>query len=281
MIALRGVHAKAAPAVLAGVDADFASGIHAVVGGHLDGGPLLLDVLAGRRVAKKGSVEILGKVPSQVRREIAFVPLEPVFAAELRVDEALHLAARIRGDAPREAAGRLAVLGLEALTQRRGGSLAPEETRAVVLAEALSSTVVRVLLLEEPLLSMDPRAASGLRGALLAFCARGGCTLIATGAWQDGAFLSPTPHRIVRGHLAQLAFAERVSQGTRFRAQVSDGPALLAELAKGSWLRLEGEGNSIVAWGKDLQTSAEAFARAAVQANVELIELDTDFQETL
>lgn len=152
-------HARLARATLT---ATFEAGVHALVGGPRDGGPLLLSVIAGRALVRSGRVRVLGEAPGShaIRRRVGWVPSAPSLPEAMRVHEVMALAAVLRGEAAAPTVERLAALGLEALALRRVRSLTLEERRAVALAEALTSTVVRVLLLEEPLVAVDPRAAA-------------------------------------------------------------------------------------------------------------------------
>src|ERR1019366_3549992 len=121
---------------------------------------------------------------------IAFVPLEPTLPEAMRVREAMALAAAVRREPARDEAKRLATLGVEALVDRTVRSLSRGEARAVALAEAVTSANVRVLLLDDPLVALDPRAVGRVTEALRAR-ARDGCVVVAsTGSMRDAGELA-------------------------------------------------------------------------------------------
>ena len=147
MISLEGVAARRAPVALANLSWTSGAGLHALVGGHGDGGPLLLALIAGATAPRSGRVRVLGGEPTDtaVRAQVAFVPRHPALPDAMSVTEVLAIAASIRGEPPRGAAERLRTLGVEALASRRVGTLSREETRAVAMTEATTSSRVRVL----------------------------------------------------------------------------------------------------------------------------------------
>lgn len=229
MIALEAVAARRAPLALAKLTLSWGPGAHAVVGTAGDGGPLLLSLVAGRERMRSGRVQVLGGRPddAQVRPRIALVPREPTLPESLRVRDVLTVAAELRGDPRSDPAERLAALGVEALAPRPVRTLAPEEAHAVALAEALTSSRVRVLLVEEPLVGLDPRAAPRVPD-LLRGRARDGCAvLVATASLRDAGELADD-HLLLRagtvaGQAASLAELAAFSpEGVRVRVVSTD-----------------------------------------------------------
>ena len=201
------VSARRAPVAIASASVSWGAGCHAVVGAPGDGGPLLLQVVAGRVAPRTGSVRVLDGRPTEasVRRRVAHVPLEAALPEVFRVDEVLALAEKLRDEPAQDASGRLSVLGVEGLARRDVRSLSRGEARAVALAEALTSTVVRVVLVEEPLVEIDPRAAGRVPDALRAR-ARDGCVVVvATASVRDAGDLADDQVLVRRGAIVGRA----------------------------------------------------------------------------
>ncbi|HEY3821077.1 MAG TPA: hypothetical protein VGL81_28125 [Polyangiaceae bacterium] len=281
MITLESVAARRAPLTLARLSLTWGPGVHSIVGTPADGGPLLLELVAGKARLRAGRVRVLDASPADavVRREVALVLLEPVLPEALGVAEVLTLAATLRGEPARDPVARLATLGLEALAPRRVRTLAPEEARAVAIAEALTSTRVRVLLLEEPLACVDPRAVSRLPGLLRARGRAGSAVLVATASLRDAGDVADD-HVLLRGgtvagtagSLGELsAFAP---EGIRMRIVASDPQALLAAIARepavDAVARRDG---AVVARGHDAAALAAAVGRAVGASGVDVTEM--------
>ena len=238
MIELDALKAQAGTAAVGPLSAAFGAGTFALLGTPGDGVLALLDVLSARVRPKKGAARVAGEVPwsAAARRVVAHVPRDAVLPDALRVEEALHVASAIRGEPARDAALRLSALGLEPLARRPVRSLSREEVRAVALAEAVTSTVTRVLLLDEPLAQVDGRALANLPAALRRKRDEGACILVATTSTRDARDLADEVLLFDRGALVQRAPAgdPRLFAGGRgFRLHVvtSDARALLRELA--------------------------------------------------
>jgi ABC-type multidrug transport system ATPase subunit len=283
VIAIASVAARSAPLSRSSLSLRWGPGTHAVVGTIADGGPLLLAVLAGRERVKTGRVEVLGGSPrdAEIARQIALVPALPPLPEELRVDETFALAARLRGETPRPAAERLAVLGIEALAPRAVRSLAREEARAVAMAEALTSERVRVVLVDEPLASMDPRAVGILPERLRARASAGCAVIVATASVRDAGEICDDHVLLRQGAIAgQAASLDALSAftpgGARMRIVVSDPQALAVALAREADVdavaRREREA-VVVARGRDATALARAVGRAVLEAGVDLVEM--------
>jgi ABC-type multidrug transport system ATPase subunit len=281
VIAFEGVAARRPPMALASFTATWGSGIHAVVGAPDDGGPLLLALAAGEASVRAGRISVLGGAPADraVRRQIAFVPLDPALPDALRVREVLAVAAAVRGEPPRDPVDRLAALGLAPLAPRTVRSLAPEEARAVALAEAVTSSFVRVVLVDEPLVQVDPRAAARVP-QLLRARARDGCAvLVSTASLRDAGELADDHVLLRKGALAGTAaslfeLASFTPEGVRARVVASDVHALLAAVAREPAVeavaRREG---AIVVRGRDATALAAAVGRAIVASGVDVTEM--------
>lgn len=281
MISVQNVSARRAPLALASVHLEWGPGIHSIVGRREDGGALLLALLAGVARPRAGHVRIFDRAPADVRREIAHIPLETSLPDALRVDELLRLACRLRSETPADSTGRLAVLGVEALAARAVRSLSRGEARAVSLVEGLTSTRVRVLLVEEPGTWMDPRAAGRLFQALHGKAQTGAAIVLSTASAREANELA-TDHVVMRRgavvsgpassdprlsdlHRAYLVVVSRDEAGARL---------LAAGLARDSAVGgLEQAGAIVRVRGDDPIDVARATATAAVAAGAEIIEL--------
>jgi ABC-type multidrug transport system ATPase subunit len=281
VIALEGVAARRAPLTLARLTLSWGAGVHSLVGTPADGGPLVLELVAGQARLRAGRVRLLDASPGDaaVRPQVALVLGDAVLPDALRVADVLALAASLRGEPPRDPAARLAALGVEALAPRRARTLAPEEARAVALAEALTSARVRVLLLEEPLANVDPRAASRLPGLLRARGRDGCAVLVATASVRDAADLADD-HVLLRGgtvagragSLGELAAFS--PEGVRMRVVASDPQALLEAVACEAAVEAVGRSDgAVVARGRDAVALAAAVGRAVVVSGVEVTEM--------
>lgn len=286
MIALDGVAARRGALVRASLSLDWDAGMHAVVGGPPDGAPELLAMLAGLDRPRAGRVRVLDGDPrdARVRRAIALVPSAPSLPERMTVRETLDFAAAVRGDtAATPAAERLAVLGVESLASRRALGLSLEEARAVALAEALTSPSVRVLLVEEPRVAMDPRAAVLLPERLRARAAAGCAVVLATASMRDAATLGDD-------HL--FLTAVRPPAMARLRVVTREPAALLAAIARepavegvsrqeaprtGAGAAAANGLGVVVARGPDASALARAVGRAVVASGADVIEMRQDF----
>jgi ABC-2 type transport system ATP-binding protein len=293
MIVLEGLSARRPPLALSNLSLRWEAGAHAIVGGRTDGGPLLLEILAGLARTRAGRLEVLGGPPfdEAVRRQVAYVPLEPALPDAMRVREALALAASVRLEGPRDESKRLATLGVEALLDRTVRSLSRGEARAVAMAEALTSSAVRVVLLEDPLVSVDPRAAGRVIESVRAR-ARDGCAIVSTtGSMRDAGELADDLVTLRGGAIvgqgpcvdviaASGASGAHVAGGARLRVVLQGAaglPALVAALARETEIesieREPGERACLRLRGQDATALARAAGRAAVDAGVDVAEL--------
>jgi ABC-type multidrug transport system ATPase subunit len=284
VIALEGVTTARGPVALSGVAVKWDAGAHAVVGGRSDGGALLLAVIAGRVRPRAGKVRVLDGAPTDaaVRRQVAMVPLHPALPEAMRVRQVLALAEALRGDPASDPEARLAMLEVEALADRRVDSLSREEARAVALAEALTSEAVRVLLVEEPLLVMDPRAAGLVAQALRTRAAEGRAVVVTTGSMHDACELADDAVTLRAGRVgARTACAETLleagADGAKLRLVLRDfaqAPALVAALAGEAEVdAVERDKGAVHLRGRDAKTLARAAGHAAVEAGVDVVEL--------
>jgi ABC-2 type transport system ATP-binding protein len=274
--------ARQAPLTLAPMTFALANGIHVLLGGPPDGGTLLLAVLAGRARVRRGRAVVLDKPPGDVstRRAIALIPRASSLPEALTVAEMLDGSARIRGDAPSAADARLEQLGIASLAPRPIRSLSLSEAHAVALAEAITSPTVRVLLLEEPFASVDPRASVLLAERLRERAKGGAAILVATASARDATTLATSVLILSNGKLVRHGSTlESVAPSGSHRVHVvaSDPRALVAALARDAAVsQVALDGDAIVVEGGDRTAVANAIARAAVDGQIDLVEMRSD-----
>ncbi len=287
MIALENVAARRRPLTLSNLSRQWAAGSHAVIGAPADGGPLLLALVAGLARPRSGVVRVLDAAPGDpaVRRQIGRVPLDPALPEAMRVSDVLDLAAAVRKEAARDAAERLAVLGVETLAERRVRSLTRAEARAVALSEALTSPTVRVLLVEEPLLTMDARATGRVPEALRRRGREGCAVLLTTASARDAADLADDWIALQAGAIVRQGDSGDAiapgAAGVHLRVVVrraGEIPALVAALAGSAEVdAIERDEGCVRLRGRDPEALARAAGRAAVEADVDIAELRVDF----
>lgn len=278
LVVLEAATAREAPVLLAPATFALGPGVHALIGTRDDGVGLVLSALAGLTRVRSGTVRVLGGEPTarSVRPAVAYVGREIALPEVLRVGEALAMAARIRGAAadPRAALERL---GVTDLLPRRVKTLLPSEARAVALAEALAGGA-KVLLLDEPFIDVDPRAAAHLAAALRAR-AEGVCVVVATASLREAAELADDHLLFERGRFVHrtTALGDLTARGeglARLRATTLDPRTLLAALAaETAAVSIEAGPGSVTVAGPDVVLLADALARAALRANVEISSL--------
>ena len=281
MIAVELMAAGKAPLALSAVSFTLAAGVHAVLGAAADGATLLLEVLAGQARVRAGEARVLGRSPSDVetRRAVAYVPRAPLLPDALTVSDVLHVAATIRGEAPPDVDARLAPFGIAALASRRVRALTRDEVRAVALAEALGSSAVRVVLIDEPLVGIDSRAMPGVRAALRTRVHGGTCVLVATASPNDAASMATSMLMLMRGKLVAQdaspheAFVYAMG-GAQLRVVASDPRALVAALATDAAVTgVDTQGAALIVRGGDAASLGAAVARAAVLGHVDVHEM--------
>jgi ABC-2 type transport system ATP-binding protein len=263
------------------------NGVHALLGARQDGVALVLALLTGRARARAGLLRVLGTHPEDHRtaRAVAYVPLDATLPDALRVHEALDIAAQIRGESHDPAEKRLDGLGIGPLAARSVRSLAPDEARAVAIAEALTSGA-RLVAIEEPLVRVDPRAAARIPDRLSEHAEKGACVVVSTSSSRDASELADDVFCFQRGALIrQVSAHETLAIRTPSQAGAaaslhilsSDPRALVAELAREQAAEtLETRGRAVIARGLDLPALAAAVGRAITRAEVDVESIRTD-----
>ena len=281
MIVLEGVSAPRRRPVLKDVSLAWGPGAHGLIGTPADGGPLLLRVISGEMAPRTGSVRVLESGPTDALGSRAHRARGPRAVAARGASRSRGTGAGgdPRGDPERDPAERLATLGIEALSARRVSSLSTPEVRAVALCEALTSTRVRVVLLEEPFVAVDPRAAARLSGAVRA-CARDACAVIvSTASLRDAGRAGGRSRDNAgrqRGRASRVAgTSRRLCSAAGTNADLTSAPqALLAEQpASRPSKRWRGATGAIFARGANGLALAQAVGRAVLASGADVWEM--------
>jgi len=164
----------------------------AVLGASGSGKSSLLRTLAGLQAAVSGCVTVNGRDVTTLepeQRGIVYLHQEPVLFPQLSVLENVAFPLVIRrmakGEAQRRALEMLARLQVDEVATHRAGALSGGQRHRVALARALCADPA-VLLLDEPLSSLDPGVRVDVREALLsARAASGAATILVTHDLDD------------------------------------------------------------------------------------------------
>ncbi len=207
---------------------EVAAGEYLVIVGPTGAGKtVLLETLAGLRCPEGGRLyldgaEITAMPPEQ--RGIGFVYQDYALFPHLTVAENIAFGLHLRrGGRPRparaEVAQRVAVLaemlGLERLLDRRPATLSGGEAQRVALARALA-VEPRLLLLDEPLSSLDPSTRAALREELARLHRTLGTTTIhVTHDFEEAFTLGDRIAVIHHGRLLQVGSPEEVFRHPR------------------------------------------------------------------
>lgn len=197
--------------VLRGVDLEIpAGGRLALVGPSGAGKTTLLRVIAGLEPATGGRVEAGGRALDGLpphRRPIAMVFQEPRLLPNLDAAENVAFALRSAGMGRRERRARadalLAEVGLDGLGRRGVRGMSGGEQQRIALARALCPDP-GLLLLDEPMASVDPDRREGLRRLILRLQAeRRVTTLLVTHDRDEAAEMGEAIALMIEGRVVQ------------------------------------------------------------------------------
>lgn len=160
---------------LADVSLDVAAGERlAVVGTSGAGKTTLLRAVAGLAPVDAGRIEVAGRdvtaLPPE-RRDAVYLHQTPLLFPHLSVGENVAFPLRVRGrtdgDVRRRTESLLRAVGLDGFAERRPSTLSGGQKHRVALARAIAAEPA-VLLLDEPLSSLDPWLRQEVRDAVVA-----------------------------------------------------------------------------------------------------------------
>lgn len=167
----------------------------ALFGGRDAGGSLLLDVIAGYRPASTGRILLdgteAGSLPARGRRLAVVSERDPLFP-HLSVRDNIAFPLRIRATPPRDRQRRvddaLALLGLEALADRRPSRLDEAAAIRTAIARALVSDP-RVVLLDNPFAHLESAPRDAMQRMVRRLVQARGLTLLLVTADRNEAML--------------------------------------------------------------------------------------------
>lgn len=262
--------------VLKDVSAELQAGVHVIIGAESDGGGELIELCAGVRAPRRGTIEIDGVSPSgspACRRSIAsLLPIEEAAPGSRAESWLRELGARL-GFTPGPLLERA---GIE--PRRRLASLSGGERRRLACHVALSRESPRLVALHEPLAALGPDArAAGLER--IRELGQQSVVLVTTASLAHARELGGSTFRLDRGLLTPApdgAWPGSVAPGLDVWLEVdADAPrALVSALAQHpDVLELayaERGAGRVRVRGVELEKLAEAVARAALSARVEI-----------
>ena len=162
---------------------DIEPGLTLLLGANGAGKTSLLRVMAGVERPDEGTVEIHGRNlwtdEERARRPLAYVPEQPDLTPYATIAEIFSLVARLRREPPGAVASALAAVGLIPLGKRTIRELSQGQRRRAVLGAAMIGTP-GVLLLDEPLESLDAEMRQSLLSWVAAALGRGATVLVST-----------------------------------------------------------------------------------------------------
>ena len=222
--------------------------IVAIMGPSGAGKSTLLAALAGLERVSDGAVRIGGELVAAARthtrperRGVALLGQNPRLFPHLSARENIAFGPRARGtaraDARADADEWLWRVGLDGSGDRRPAQLSGGQQQRVAIARALA-VQPRLLLLDEPLTSLDPETAGEIRGILHTQLASAGTTtLFVTHDAVDAAAVASRLIILEAGAITQTDDVRTVltRPATRFAAAVAGLNRVVGEAHAGTW----------------------------------------------
>jgi ABC-2 type transport system ATP-binding protein len=211
MIEVRGlVKRYGAQWAVAGVDLDVGSGeVVALLGPNGAGKSTTIKSIVGLLRPTSGRISVAGhdvvQTPVAAKRAIGYVPDRPFLYPKLTARELLRFVGRLRrvGDADRRADAWLERFGLTEVANEIVETYSHGMRQKLTFAAALLPDPP-VLVVDEPMVGLDPRAARAVRDLMGEHAARGRAVLVTTHAMEVAEAVA---HRVVVLHRGTVAAA--------------------------------------------------------------------------
>ena len=207
MIEVRDLHLRQGDFALRDVSFQIATGSYAVVVGESGSGKTsLLEAILGLRAVDAGTVRVndreITSLPPE-RREIGYVPQSACLFPMMRVRDQIGFGLSVRGVSRQAIEQRVVqladLLGIRSLLERYPHGLSGGEQARVALARALAIEPA-VLLLDEPVASVDAITCKRINTVISDFVARHGATVMhVTHRLEEIAVTSDTVIRVDNG----------------------------------------------------------------------------------
>lgn len=161
--------------------------IYGLIGPNGSGKTTTVRMLAGLYRPTSGHLRLggvdLATAPGAAKRLLGYIPDEPVLYERLSGREFLHLMGELYGVAPTVRAARLerllALFPLGSVLDGATGAYSRGNRQKLVILAALLHAP-RVLILDEPIVGLDPESALTVRGVIREFADEGGAVLVCT-----------------------------------------------------------------------------------------------------
>ena len=210
--------------------------VTALVGSNGAGKTTLLNLVAGLLAPSTGSVSLFGGVTPgslEALSRVAYVAQDGPVSTSRTVGDAVHIARAFNVSFDCETAlARLRRLKID--LKQRGSKLSGGQRAQLAITLALARTP-ELLVLDEPLSSLDPIARRDLLGELMGHCAESGMTIIFSShviaeleKIANHLVLVRDGEAVVAGDIDELLSQHRIFTGTAVEAEIfADGMGLV------------------------------------------------------
>ncbi|UVW29341.1 ABC transporter ATP-binding protein [Massilia sp. H6] len=185
---IAGLHKSFGRPAVDGLDLTIRRGeLYALLGPNGAGKTTTLRMVAGLVAPDAGSIEVLGldlaATPQQAKRNMAYLPDDPMLYGKLKPTEYLEFVAGLWGVPAREAEARARSLLAWLELAPHAHELTEGFSRGMKQKLALAGALIHepeLLILDEPLTGLDAAAARQVKDLLLSHVAKGGTVILTT-----------------------------------------------------------------------------------------------------